>query len=144
MKYGVLGGFIKLAFAKTAFAYMEKEVPGLDMAAYKKRTLTEYRAIVERTPAIGSMKDNMFVMTMYCGAFAITHKQCGICKLTAQEHCEEIAKHLCMMDYYTFEMQGAVLDRTKTLGYGDDECNFHLMSRARAEELGFTPGPDAK
>ena len=49
-----------------------------------------------------------------------------------------------MMDYYTFEMQGAVLDRTKTLGYGDDECNFHLMSRARAGELGFTPGPDAK
>ncbi|MBQ9530862.1 MAG: L-2-amino-thiazoline-4-carboxylic acid hydrolase [Eubacterium sp.] len=32
-----------------------------------------------------------------------------------QEHCEEITKHLCMMDYYTFEMQGAVLDRTKTL-----------------------------
>ena len=31
-----------------------------------------------------------------------------------------------------------------TLGYGDDECNFHLMSRERAEELGFVPGPDAK
>jgi hypothetical protein len=76
--------------------------------------------------------------------YYITHKQCGICKLTKQEHCEEITRHLCMMDYYTFEMQGAVLDRTKTLGYGDDECNFHLMSRARAEELGFTPGPDAK
>ncbi len=223
MKYGIPGGFIKLAFAKTAFAYLEKAIPELDMGAYEKRVLKEYRAIVERTPGIGSMKDNMFVMTMYCGAFAIalykeaegrmdvetlkglvhalaycplmvkakqgksaftkkeianrsrqaqwsrdhikeypmnwfyyfktvpgkeeyyiTHKQCGICKLTRQEHCEEITKHLCMMDYYTFEMQGAVLDRTKTLGYGDDECNFHLMSRSRAEELGFTRGPDAK
>jgi hypothetical protein len=76
--------------------------------------------------------------------YFITHKQCGICKLTKQEHCEGLTKHLCMMDYYTFEMQGAVLDRTKTLGWGDDECNFHLMSWARAEELGFTPGPDAK
>ena len=76
--------------------------------------------------------------------YFITYKQCGICKLTKQEHCEEITKHLCMMDYYTFEMQGAVLDRTKTLGCGDDECNFHLMSRERAAELGFTPGPDAK
>ena len=37
-----------------------------------------------------------------------------------------------------------VPDRTKTLGFGDDECNFHLMSRARAVELGFVPGPDAK
>ena len=76
--------------------------------------------------------------------YFITHKQCGICKLTRQEHCEQITKFLCMMDYYTFEMQGAVLDRTKTLGYGDDECNFHLMSRARADELGFVKSPDAK
>lgn len=48
------------------------------------------------------------------------------------------------MDYYTFEMQGAVLDRTKTLGYGDGECNFHLMSKDRAEELGFVKSPGAK
>lgn len=76
--------------------------------------------------------------------YYITHRQCGICKLTKQEHCEEITKHLCMMDYYTLEMQGAVLDRTKTLGYGDDECNFHLMSKDRAKEIGFVKSPDAK
>ena len=223
MKYGLTGSFIKFAFAKTAFAYVEKTVPEMDMASYKKRVLKEYRAIVERTPGIGSMKENMFVMTMYAAAFLIalykeadgkidaeklqglvraeaycplmvkakqgksaftdaeiaartrqaawsrehigeypmnwfyyfetvpgkeeyyiTHKQCGICKLTAQEHCGEITKYLCMMDYYTFEMQGAVLDRTKTLGYGDDECNFHLMSRERADEIGFVRSPDAK
>ncbi|MBQ9269091.1 MAG: L-2-amino-thiazoline-4-carboxylic acid hydrolase [Oscillospiraceae bacterium] len=223
MRYGIIGGFIKIAFAKTAFDYMEKAFPEMDMASYKKRVLKEYRAIVERTPGIGSMKDNMFVMTMYAGAFLIalykesdgkleeeklkgliraesycplmvkakqgksaftekeiaartkqskwsrdhieqypmnwfyyfetvpgkdeyyiTHKQCGICKLTRQEHCEEITKYLCMMDYYTFEMQGAVLDRTKTLGYGDDECNFHLMSKERAGEIGFVQSPDAK
>ena len=207
MKYGIMGGFIKLAFAKTAFDYIEKEIPEMDMASYRKRVLKEYRAIVERTPGIGSMKDNMFVMTMYAGAFlialykeaegklgedglkgliraeaycplmvkakqgksAFTEKEIetrtrqskwsrdhieeypmnwfyyfDICKLTAQEHCREITKYLCMMDYYTFEMQGAVLDRTKTLGYGDDECNFHLMSRERAEELGFVKSPDAK
>ena len=71
MKYGILGSFIKLAFAKTAFAYMEEAIPGLDMVSYKKRVLKEYRAIVERTPGIGNVKDNMFVLTMYCGAFAI-------------------------------------------------------------------------
>ena len=68
MKYGIMGGFIKLAFAKTAFDYIEKEIPEMDMASYRKRVLKEYRAIVERTPGIGSMKDNMFVMTMYAGA----------------------------------------------------------------------------
>ena len=223
MEYGLIGAFIKFAFAKTSFTYIEKEIPEMNMSDYKKRALKEYRAIAERTPGIGSMKDNMFVMTMYAGAFMIalykqadgkldeeklkgliraaafcplmvkakqgksafakkeiasrikqakwsrdhieeypmnwfyyfetvpgkeeyyiTHKQCGICKLTKQEHCEGITKYLCMMDCYTFEMQGAVLDRTKTLGYGDDACNFHLMSKARAGELGFVPSPDAK
>ncbi len=223
MKYGITGGFVKIAFAKTAFEYIEAALPETDMKSYKKRALHEYKAIVKRTPGIGRMKDNMFVVTMYAGAFLIalykeadgrlneeklkgliraasycplmkkakqgksaftekeietrtrqsqwsrdhieeypmnwcyyfenvpgkdeyyvTHKQCGICKLTEQERCSEITKYLCMMDYYTFEMQGAVLDRTKTLGYGDDECNFHLMSKKRAEEIGFVKSPDAK
>ena len=37
MKYGIMGGFIKFAFAKTAFDYIEKEIPGMDMVSYKKR-----------------------------------------------------------------------------------------------------------
>lgn len=50
---------------------MERNIPELDMADYKKRVNKEYRAIVARTPGIGKMKDNMFVMTMYAGAFLI-------------------------------------------------------------------------
>lgn len=71
MKYGIMGGFIQFAFAKTAFDYIKKEIPEIDMASYKKRVKKEYKAIVERTPGIGKMKDNMFVMTMYAGAFLI-------------------------------------------------------------------------
>ena len=37
----------------------------------KKRVDKEYHAIVARTPSVGKMKDNMFVMTMYAGAFLI-------------------------------------------------------------------------
>ena len=223
MKYGFMGSFVRLAFAKTAFSYLEQQLPSLDMASYRRRVLAEYKAIVARTPSVGTMRDNMFVMTMYAGAFFIalyktepdlltpeviqglvrevsycplmrmakegksaftekvvqtrtvqaawsrehideypmnwywyfekvpgkdeyyiTHKQCGICKLAQQEGASHIMRHLCAMDYYTFEMQGAVLDRTKTLGYGDDECNFHLMSTERAAEVGFVRSPDAK
>ncbi|MBR3423449.1 MAG: hypothetical protein IKG80_03050 [Clostridia bacterium] len=71
MKYGIMGGFIRFAFAKTAFGYIEKEIPEIDLPSYKKRVLKEYKAIVKRTPGIGSMKDNMFVVTMYAGAFLI-------------------------------------------------------------------------
>ncbi len=37
-----------------------------------------------------------------------------------------------------------MLDRTKTLDYGDDECNFYLMSKERAAEIGFETSPYAK
>lgn len=223
MRYGLMGRFIKLAFWKTAVDCIHREIPQLEMSSYQKRVRKEYRAILRRTPGVGSMRNNMFVMTMYAGAlliafykeaqaeidekalralvhevshcpmmvkakrgksafspreiktrtrqaqwsrehieeypmnwyyyfekidgrdeYYITHKQCGICKLTRQEHCPEITKYLCAMDYETFALQGAVLDRTKTLGYGDDECNFHVMSRTRADELGFVPGENAK
>lgn len=76
--------------------------------------------------------------------FFVTHKQCAICKLTRQEGCEEVTKYLCAMDYYAYDLQGAVLDRTKTLGYGDDECNFHVMSLEWARELGFVRSENAR
>lgn len=59
MKYGFLGGFIKFAFAKTAFEYIEKEIPEIDPPSYKKSVIAEYKAVVARTPGVGSMKDNM-------------------------------------------------------------------------------------
>ena len=42
MRYGMIGGFIKFAFAKTAFDYIEKEIPAIDMATYQPRALREF------------------------------------------------------------------------------------------------------
>ena len=50
MKYGMIGRFIKFAFAKTTFDYIENEIPEIDMKSYRQRVRKEYRAIVERTP----------------------------------------------------------------------------------------------
>ncbi len=71
MQYGLIGGFVKFAFSKTCYDYIEKTLPSIDMSSYSKRVSQTYKAIVRRTPGIGSMKDNMFVMTMYAGAFVI-------------------------------------------------------------------------
>ena len=51
MKYGLLGRFVKFAFAKTAFDYIGKEIPEIYGEDYKKRVLKRYREITERTPA---------------------------------------------------------------------------------------------
>ena len=71
MKYGLMGPFVKLAFAKTAFGYLGEQLPDLDMASYKRRALLEYKAIVARTPSVGPMRNNMFVVSMYAAAFVI-------------------------------------------------------------------------
>jgi len=71
MKYGFIGSFVKLAFAKTAFSYLGQHLPNVDMTSYRRRTLAEYKAIVARTPSVGPLGKNMFVMTMYAGAFFI-------------------------------------------------------------------------
>lgn len=71
MKYGVMGSFVKLAFANTVFDYLERRLPDLDMASYKRRALSEYKAIVARSPSVGPMRDNMFVVSMYAAAFVI-------------------------------------------------------------------------
>lgn len=60
------------------------------------------------------------------------------------EGCEEVAKFLCVLDYYALELQGVILDRTKTLAYGDDECNFQVMSPERAKEIGFVKSSNAR
>ena len=71
MKYGVIARFVESAFSNTAYGYIRKTVPDIDIAEYKKGVRKEYRSIIERTDDIGSMKDNMFVMTMYAGALFI-------------------------------------------------------------------------
>lgn len=50
MRYGMIGVFIKFAFAKTAFDYIEKEIPGIKMATYKPRALREYKALSSARP----------------------------------------------------------------------------------------------
>ena len=34
---------------------------------------------------------------------------------------------MCVMDYPTIEYKGGKLLRTKTLGAGDDCCDFHVV-----------------
>ncbi len=74
----------------------------------------------------------------------ITYTECGICKIAKQENVFHLVPYLCSMDYPMFNYKGEVLERTKTLGYGDDCCNFHVMSRKKAESIGFVRGDNAR
>ncbi|WP_350454405.1 L-2-amino-thiazoline-4-carboxylic acid hydrolase [Slackia heliotrinireducens] len=207
MKYGLIGSLVPMLFDKTAYGYTQRALPELDMKAFKRAHHQEYREMVERTPGVGSMKENMFAMVMYvaCYGFSyykaapdvmtleifdgmidalctseimkrayknkdcfdqkeidkyvrgaarsqkreypmdwvfdfsydlsvpeyfVTHRECGICKIAQQENMTFLTPHMCVMDYPTIEYKGGHLIRTKTLGQGDDYCDFHVVRKA--------------
>ncbi len=59
--------------------------------------------------------------------YYVTHRECGVCKIAQQEDMMFLMPYLCMMDYPTIEYKGGKLIRTKTLGAGDDCCDFHVV-----------------
>lgn len=203
MKYGLVGAFIPLLMDKLVYSYTKAALPALDLKAFKKRHRAAYKAIVARTPGIGSMKENMLCSTYYiaCYGFAyyeaderitqeifegmiravcdselmakaykgkdafdakkitayqkgaersqkgkypmdwkftfkwvpdvpeyfITYSECGVCKIAAQEKLQFLVPCMCAMDYASTALMGAKLIRTKTIGNGDECCNFHIV-----------------
>jgi len=59
--------------------------------------------------------------------YGVDYTECGICKLYESENAREFTPYLCDIDYITFGAFGMNLHRTKTLGKGDDFCNFRFM-----------------
>ena len=53
--------------------------------------------------------------------------KCGVKRLAEREGLLDYLPCMCHMDYPKYEIQGAKLDRTKTLANGDECCNFHLI-----------------
>ena len=58
--------------------------------------------------------------------FYNTYTECGICKLGKRENCFEFVPCLCNMDERNYRNAGGQLQRTKTLGQGDECCDFHV------------------
>lgn len=59
--------------------------------------------------------------------YFLTYSECGVCKLAERENLQFLVSHVCVMDYAMIELKGARLLRTKTLGNGDDCCDFHVV-----------------
>lgn len=206
MKLGMMGRLFPIMFSKTVYGYTAKAVPEMDVRKFKKKHLKEYKAMVARTPSVGSAKENMFAPVMYLACFGfsyykadperitmevfdgmidaicksdmmkrfyqgkdcfdpkeidryvrgakrskerrypmdwvfdfsydlsvpeyyVTHHECGVCKIGKQEDLMFLTPHMCVMDYPTIEYKGGKLIRTKTLGNGDDCCDFHVVKK---------------
>ncbi len=115
-------------------------------AAFSKKAIDQYRRLADMSQQKKYQNDwlNTFEYQEGSGEYFLTYSECGICKVAQKEGVFHLAKYLCKTDYPSFGYKGVVLDRTKTLAYGDDCCNFHIMTKQKAAEIGFKMGKDAK
>ncbi len=115
-------------------------------SAFSKRNIKTFRNLAKMSKE--QKYKNNWVMTFDYKKeneeFFMTYTQCALCKIGKDEGVFNIIKYLCKIDYYMFKHKNVILDRTKTLAYGDDCCNFHVMSKKRAKEINFTPSKDLK
>ncbi len=114
--------------------------------AFSDKTIKMYRDLNERSK-VKKYKNDWVATFDYIegsGEYFVNYSECGVCKLAKQEGVFHLVKYMCKMDYPSFELKNAVLDRTKTLGYEDECCNFHIMTKEKAEKIGFVKSKDAK
>ncbi len=204
MKYDLIAIYVAHLFTKEVRPYTEEHCRELDLKSFWKRLKQEFKAMVKRTPGVGSMKENPLSIVMYMACFGLsyykagegkiseddfagmieavcasptmkkfyegryvfddkniakyekihenskkrkyaldwvgefrydpkvpefylTYRECGICKLAKKEGLGFLVKYMCVMDYPSIEYMKGKLLRSKTLGNGDDCCDFHVV-----------------
>lgn len=58
--------------------------------------------------------------------FGVDYAECGIVKYLEAQEAAELGPYLCDLDYVMFEAMGIGLERSKTLAWGCDRCDFRL------------------
>ncbi len=114
--------------------------------AFSKKSIKTYRYLAKTSKA-QKYQNNWEIDFDYKKEneeFFMTYTQCALCKIGKKEGVFNIIKYLCKLDYYMFKHKNVVLNRTKTLAYGDECCNFHVMSQQRAKEINYTPSKNLK
>ena len=72
MKLGVMGRLFPAMLGKPVYEYAAEALPGVDIREFKKKQMKEYKAMVARTPSVGSMKENIFAPVMYLACFGFS------------------------------------------------------------------------
>ncbi len=136
-------------FSSTIDAFMASNIAKFSSKMEKpfsKKTIEQYKKF-ERLSQEKKYENDWLSTFKYeegSGEYFITYKECAICKICKKEGVFHLVKYMCKTDYPSFEYKGVILDRTKTLGFEDEECNFHVMTKERAKELHYVRGEDAK
>jgi hypothetical protein len=61
---------------------------------------------------------------------SIVYTKCAICEMARREDCFHLMRYLCKTDFAQQELMGNTLIRTKTIGNGDEICDFHIIGKS--------------
>jgi len=127
----IFAGFIHaLSYSKL----MEKAYKGKD--PFRKSETDKYAKGAVRSQKGQYPMDWKF--TFECNPevpeYYLTHTECGICKLGHKEGLFHLVKYMCTMDFAAYEFQGVKLIRSRTIGNGDDCCDFHVVAETNESQ----------
>ena len=119
-----IDGLIKAVCASDRFRKMNE---GKDFFSDKNIST---RNRLQSDPYFNSFPDNWkytFSYDLSVPECYITYSRCAICEMARKEGAFHLMKYLCTTDYAQQELMGNTLIRTKTMGNGDDICDFHII-----------------
>lgn len=100
----------------------------------EKNILTRNR--LQNDPIFTDIPENWqytFSYDMEVPECTITYTRCAICEMARREGCFHLMPHLCKTDYAQQKLMGNTLIRSKTIGNGDDICDFHIIGGTKAD-----------
>lgn len=126
MNEEIFDGFVKHVCASSLFKKLNE---GKDFFAKKN---IETRNKLQNDEQFNSYSENWkydFTYDLNVPECKITYTRCAICEMAKREKTFHLMKYLCWTDYAQQELMGNKLIRTKTIGNGDDICDFHIIGK---------------
>ena len=82
MKTGLMGLLFPVLLDKVVYSYTLHVLPDIDIADFKRKHKKEYKAMIKRTPSVGSAKENMFAPVMYLACYGFSYYKADSGKIT--------------------------------------------------------------
>ncbi len=131
MKYDLIAVYVFRLFYKEIALFTHENVPELDIKLFRKRLKKEYKAMVKRTPGVGSMKENPLAIVMYMACFGLSYYKAGEEKIS-EETFAKMIDTVCKSDTMKKYYQGRYVFDDKNI---EKYRKIHENSKKRKYEL---------
>jgi len=98
MKYYPIGPLVDIMFGKAVKKYTKNALSEIQWNTFHKEHMKQYKAMVERTPSIGNMKENMFAFVMYLACYGYSYYKASPTLIT-EEIFAGMIEAICNCDF---------------------------------------------